>query len=178
MQEVIVFEQNFLLWIQENIRREYLTPLVVFFTTLGNGGGMWIVFLLGLMIKKDTRKIGVLGAVALGVSFLVNNLLLKNLIARPRPFEVIAELICLIPRPTDYSFPSGHTGSSFAVATVMMLGLPKRYGIIAMGLAFFMGLSRLYIGVHFLSDVVGGAVIGGLIGIVVYTLGKKFLKKI
>lgn len=100
------------------------------------------------------------GLLALVLSLLFNNMLLKHLIARSRPYDCIRGLIPLITPPTDYSFPSGHTAASFAVGVLLFRKLPKRYGIPALVLAALIGFSRLYLGVHYPSDVLAGALLG------------------
>lgn len=101
-----------------------------------------------------------MSALALLGSLIINNLILKNLIARIRPYEIINGLVPLIEKPTDYSFPSGHTGSSFAAACILYRKLPKRFGIPALLLAMLIGFSRLYLGVHYPSDVLFGIISG------------------
>ena len=88
--------------------------------------------------------------------------ILKNLVARTRPYEMVEGLVPLIGRPRDYSFPSGHTGSSFASAWVLFRKLPAGYGISALVLAGLIGISRLYVGVHYPTDVLFG-VLGGIV---------------
>ena len=143
----------------------------MFVTTLGNGGFIWIAISLGLLVNRKTRKIGVLSLIALAGSVLSD-----NVIARVRPYEVIPELTSLIGAQTDYSFPSGHTGSSFASAVVLFYGLPKKYGVPALVLAALIGVSRLYVGVHYLSDVIGGAVIGTGIALITYWIGMQYIE--
>lgn len=83
----------------------------------------------------------------------------QNIVARPRPFAEIEALIPLIAKPTDFSFPSGHTTASFAVALVMLRMLPKKIGIPAVVLAALVAFSRLYLGVHYPTDVLTGFVV-------------------
>lgn len=90
-----------------------------------------------LLIPKQTRRIGVLALAALLGSVLIDNVILKNVIARTRPYETIAGLTSLVGAQKDYSFPSGHTGSSFAAAVVLFRGLPKKYGIPALLILFW-----------------------------------------
>ena len=87
-------------------------------TFLGNGGWFWIVLCVLLICFGKTRKTGVTAALSLLSGFLITNLLIKNAVARPRPFDTYTQIIPLITRPKDYSFPSGHTCASFAVALV------------------------------------------------------------
>lgn len=168
---MIAMEADILLWIQNNIRNDVLTPIFKFVTTLGNAGMIWIVLSVGLLIPKKTRRVGVLALVSLSFSALIDNVILKNVVARTRPYEVIEGLTSLVGVQKDYSFPSGHTGSAFAAAVVMFLGLPKKYGIPILVFACLMGLSRLYVGVHYPSDVLGGVLIGTGIALFTYWFG-------
>lgn len=152
-----------LLWLDEMVRTPILTVFFTFVTTLGNGGMIWIALSLGLTIPKKTRKIGIMGICALLGSLLINNMLLKNLVARARPFDTWDYIVPLIARPGGFSFPSGHTASSFACASVLFRKLPKKYGIPALVLASLIAFSRLYLGVHYPGDVLAGVVSGVLI---------------
>ncbi|KIR01562.1 hypothetical protein P261_00376 [Lachnospiraceae bacterium TWA4] len=163
-----------LLWIQENLRQDFLNPIVVFITSLGNAGIIWIVISLLLLIPKKTRKIGILSLLALLGSAIVNNLILKNLVGRVRPYEVVDGLRLIIERQKDASFPSGHSGSSFASAVVLYKNLPKTYGILALVLAALIALSRLYVGVHYPTDVLVGTIDGIIIGLVINKLGEHY----
>ena len=165
---MVEMEADILLWIQNNIRNDVLTPIFRFITTLGNAGVIWIVLSVGL---KKTRRVGLLALVSLVFSALIDNVILKNVVARTRPYEVIDGLTSLVGAQKDYSFPSGHTGSAFAAAVVMFRGLPKKYGIPILVFACLMGLSRLYVGVHYPSDVLGGALIGTGIALFTYWFG-------
>ena len=89
-------------------------------------------------------------------SVLITNLLIKNAVARPRPFDTYTQIIPLITRPKDYSFPSGHTCASFAVALVCLRMLPGKWGILPVVLAGMIAFSRLYLGVHYPGDVLAG----------------------
>ncbi len=166
-------EPNILLWIQDNLRNDVLTPFFVVITSLGNAGILWILISAGLLIPKKTRKVGILCVAALLFSFLIDNVLLKNLVARTRPYEVIEGLTYLVKKPVDYSFPSGHTGTSFATAVVLFLSFPKKYSFWFPVLAFLIGFSRLYVGVHYPTDVLAGAIIGTLIADCVYIVGTR-----
>ena len=101
-----------------------------------------------------------MGICSILLSLMVNNVFLKHLVARSRPFDVIAALHPLISKPTDYSFPSGHTACSFAVGFLLFRKLPKKFGIPCLLLAILIGFSRIYVGVHYPSDVIAGAVSG------------------
>ena len=170
-------DSNILLFIQEYIRNPITDPFFKFITLLGNGGAIWILCTILLLLFKKTRKIGFMCAIALLASLVLNNLILKNLIARARPYDMIQGLKILVEAPTDFSFPSGHTASSFAAATVLFLTLPKKYGIPALVLAALMGFSRLYIGVHYPTDVLAGLISGVLIALVTVIAFKKLCHK-
>lgn len=168
---------NILLWIQEHIRHEFLTPIVVFITTLGNSGIIWILLCLLLLLPKKTRNIGIMGVIALCLSLIVNNGILKHVVARTRPYEVVAGLQALIPFPTDFSFPSGHTAASFAAGIVFFKKLPRKFGVPALILAILISLSRLYVGVHYPTDIIGGAISGTLLALAACSIGEYLEKR-
>lgn len=154
-------EAGILLWIQEHLRCALLTTLLVPFTTTGNHGELWIVLCLLLILSPKTRKGGVLALISLLLCFLFNDFVLKLLVARPRPFTAIESLRPLIPLPSDYSFPSGHSNSSFAVAFGAMRGVPQKWlKLLLVVLACLMAFSRLYVGVHYPTDVLAGSIEG------------------
>lgn len=156
-------EKNILLFIQDVIRSPIMTPFFIVVTKLGNGGAIWIVIAVMLLFSKKKRRYGYMIMLSLLGSLLLNNLLLKNLVGRMRPYEIIGNLIPLIENPIDYAFPSGHTASSFAAAAILYRKLPKRFGVPALILATLIGFSRLYLGVHYPSDVLYGMVSGVVI---------------
>ena len=166
------FDTQILLWIQENLRNDYFTPLWAFITSLGNNGLIWIVVTIVLLCITKYRKVGYLSIISLVGSLVVNNLILKNLFARIRPYEVIEGLQHLIEAQPDYSFPSGHAGAAFAAAVIFYIYLPKRHGISAIVLAVLISFSRLYVGVHYPSDVLAGAAIGTVIAMCVWAVEK------
>ena len=113
-----------------------------------------------LLIPEKTRPIGITALVSLIIGTLITNVFLKNAVARIRPYEVVEGLILLIEKQRDYSFPSGHTCASFAAAMVYMKMMPKKYGVPFVILAALIALSRLYVGVHYPTDVIGGLIVG------------------
>lgn len=165
MEAFFQLDGKILLWIQEYIRNDFLTPIFKFITSLGDEGLIWIVIAVLFLCIKKYRKVGSMVGVSLLGSLLFNNLILKNIVARPRPYRMLENLTILIPEPGEFSFPSGHTSSSFAAGVVLYLMLPKKYGIPAMILAFLIGISRLYVGVHYPTDVLGGMVMGALLAV-------------
>lgn len=159
-------EANILLWVQENLRFDWLTPIVKFITTLGNAGILWIILSALFLILPKTRKVGIMTSLSLILDLLSVNILIKRIVARTRPYEVIEGLTSLIGPQSDFSFPSGHTAASFAFATVILLTMPKKFSIPTLILAFLIALSRIYLGVHYPTDILGGIVIGVLCGII------------
>lgn len=173
IQSLLNLDGQALLWIQEYLRHSAITPVVVFITEIGNAGAVWIIISLVLLAMKRTRRIGLIALCSLLGAFIINNVILKNVVGRIRPYDAVNGLNLIIERQIDSSFPSGHTGSSFACAVVLFLELPKKYGVPALILAFLIGLSRLYVGVHYPTDVLAGAVFGTIIAILV----RRFMRR-
>ncbi len=160
MQQLLQLDGNLLLLIQNYIRSDAMTPFWKFITFLGDVGWFWIALSLILLIPKKTRKLGVTCLISLVIGTLITNVALKNIVARTRPYEVVPGLQLLIEKQHDFSFPSGHSCASFAVAMVLHRLSPKIWGILAVVLASLIAFSRLYVGVHYPSDVVAGILIG------------------
>ena len=165
------FDFEILFYIKDH-RTAFLDAIVPFYTSLGDDGIIWIIVGLLMLIPKKTRKCGILVLGALLVMLVINNVILKNIIARPRPCATYPELVELVHVPTSYSFPSGHTVSAMAVAFTI-LTQHKKLGYVTLVLAALMGLSRLYVGVHFPTDVYGGVIVGALIALIVWYADKK-----
>ncbi len=159
MELILNIDSSILLFFQE-LRTPILTILFSIITRLGNAGIFWIAITIILLSPKKTRKVGYMSMFALLLSLLVNNMILKNLVGRIRPYEVIEQLELIIAKPRDLSFPSGHAGASFASASVLYRKLPKKFGIPAVILATLIAISRIYLGVHYPSDVIFGAFSG------------------
>lgn len=153
-------EGRILLWIQENLRGGALDPIMKLLSTLGNGGAFWIVVTVLLLCFRRTRRVGVCCAAALLIDFLAVNCAIKPLVARVRPYVQIPELSILVAPEREFSFPSGHSASAFACAWALFRTSPRRYGSPALILAALIALSRLYVGVHYPTDVAAGALIG------------------
>ncbi len=153
-------EASFMLFVQEVIRNPLLNPIMVGITMLGNGGFIWILISLGLLFSKKTRKYGWICGIALILMLFATNGLIKPLVARARPYEAIDALQALVPPPHGTSFPSGHTASAFAVAVVLFRNIDKKISGWILALAVLISLSRIYVGVHYPTDVLGGALLG------------------
>ena len=114
MSALLSLDGNLLLWIQNHLRADAMNGFWTFITSLGNGGWFWIVLGIILLFFPKTRKLGLLTLASMLIGFLITNVCLKNLVARPRPYTQIPDLTILVKKPHDWSFPSGHTTASFA----------------------------------------------------------------
>lgn len=159
LQYILEADGRVLLFIQEFLRFEWLNPIVVFLTSLADGGIIWILFAALLLCFKKYRKTGIAIVAALLIGYVITNLCLKNFVMRVRPYDAIAALEPLV-RAGDWSFPSGHSTCSMAGGWVMYRRLPKHLGIPAIILGILICLSRLYVGVHYPTDVICGALVG------------------
>ena len=157
-------EMSILYWIQ-NIHSSLLDSIMIFITSLGNAGIIWIVLAIIFLFTKKYRKCGIAMALALLLSFIFGNVILKNLFERPRPSWVDTSIALLIKNPRDYSFPSGHSFASFAGATAIFI-YHKKEGIAALILAALIAFSRLYLFVHYPSDVILGSIFGVTVALV------------
>lgn len=149
-------------WMQ-TLREPWLDSFMVFVSSLGNAGALWIVLAAVLLIWPKYRRVGAILALALVIDLLVCNVIIKPIVARPRPYDLNTAMEYLIARPHGWSFPSGHTAASFASVAALYWGR-FRYWIVFGVLAVLIGVSRLYLYVHFPTDVLGGVVVGLLCG--------------
>ncbi len=154
----VSFDLPVLDWIQANLQSELMDTVMPIVTLLGDAGIFWIAWAVLLLFFPKTRKIGLGMGFALILGLLVCNVTLKPMIMRPRPYDfqeaefgVIINL--LIERQHDFAFPSGHTIASFEAATVLLKN-SKKMGIPAMILAVIIAFSRLYLYVHYPTDVI------------------------
>lgn len=153
-------DRQILLYIQKKIRTPKRNRFFKTITQMGDMGGIWMAVSLVLLARRKTRRTGEICIRALILSGIINDGILKNIVRRKRPFSKVRGLSPLIKRPEDFSFPSGHTASSFAAAGVLGRYLPKKAGAVSFGLAALIGISRLYLGVHYPTDVLCGMACG------------------
>ena len=148
-----------ILYIIQNLRTPWLDFLMKFVSFLGNGGQIWILTGVTMLFFKKYRKCGYVVLLSLILCLIFGNGILKNLIARERPCWIDTTVKLIIDNPTDFSFPSGHTLSSFAAA-FSIFKYHKKLGITALILAGLIAFSRLYLFVHFPTDILGGICLG------------------
>lgn len=154
-------EGPFLLWVQEAVRQPWLDPVVSLYTRLGDHGIMWVALTLLMLLFPKTRKAGVAGCIALVFSLLFTNILIKPLLSRTRPWLVMEGLIHLVDERDPHSFPSGHSSAAFAAVSAWLGTLERRWmKAVVLVAAILTALSRLYVGVHFPTDVLCGALVG------------------
>ena len=165
-------ELSILDWIQ-TLHTPFLDKIMVFITRLGDAGIIWIVLSIVLLLLPKTRKSGVVMVAALVVDVLLCNIVLKNLVARTRPYDVNTGVHLLVAKLHDYSCPSGHTAASFASVTALYLAGEKKLWKFALVLACLIAISRLYLYVHYPTDVLGGILFGVISGYLGY---RKVLK--
>ena len=166
------FDSSMLLYIKDNMHGPIMDKVMVISTYLGNGGIIWIIIAALLMTSKKHRKIGFMTIAALILSTILGDGILKHVVGRIRPSANIPAINLLIESPLSYSFPSGHTTSSFAVAGVLAKYF-KHYALGLFSLASLIAFSRLYLYVHYPTDILTGIVLGLICsGLIIYVFNK------
>lgn len=160
----------------QGLHVQWLTPVMIFLSAIGEVGICWIIISIILVFFPKTRQCGLAMMASMALSFLLGNVVLKNIIARPRPFYADESVQLLIPIPSEYSFPSGHTLNGFTAAFTIFLYFRKP-GVLAFILAGMIAFSRLYFFVHYPTDIIAGIVLGLLDAWVVVYLFKKYKRK-
>jgi len=163
-------DTSVILYVQDSLRCSFLDPIMRLFTHLGDAGFIWFVIDFLLIISKKHRKIGLELLICLTLTAFLTNVVFKEAIARQRPYLAIDELTILIPPQPSYSFPSGHASSSLAAATTLALSFS--FGWVAFIPAAIIAFSRVYVGVHYITDVICGAIFGAVCALVIHYIIK------
>lgn len=156
------FEFGIMTAIHNALQSDSMDFFMSVISELGNGGMIWIAATLVLFTKKKYRILSLKLALGLILGLILGNALLKNIIARPRPCWIFENVNILIQIPKDFSFPSGHTLSSFTAAFIF-LSEDRRMGIPALIIAILIAFSRMYLFVHFPTDILGSVALSGII---------------
>ncbi|WP_346930672.1 phosphatase PAP2 family protein [Clostridium sp.] len=158
------------------LQNKVFDAIMPFITRLGDAGFIWITVSIILICTKKYRKVGITSLLAISISTILTEGIIKHLVERIRPIIAYPIDNPLIKLPTSSSFPSGHTASSIAVAYVLSTYI-KRYKFYFISLAVLIGFSRIYLYVHYFSDVLGGAVVGLISGILSVYIVRKISEK-
>lgn len=173
----MAFEFTILNFIQQHLRSELMDKVMVTITHLGDAGVIWIILTLVLLLIPKTRKIGVVLAVALVFDLILCNFIVKPFVARTRPYDINTSIELLIGRQVDYSFPSGHTAAGITCAVALYFMRQKWLWKMTLFLSILIGFSRMYLYVHFPTDIIGGIIIGMICGTLGYITARQITKK-
>ncbi len=165
-----------LLFIQDHLRCGFLSAIMKAASFLGNAGILWITLAAILLLIPRTRREGLDLALCMALPWRLTEQIIKNLVARPRPYLTVEGLVNLIAPLNSYSFPSGHACFSFAAATALALAFRGRGGGWAFIPAVLIAASRIYLGVHYPSDVLAGAAIGALGAWGIFILSHRYIR--
>lgn len=168
---------NILNFIRDSFSNPVMDKLMIFITTLGDKGFIWILIGLILLAQKKYRKVGLILLIALLITSLIGEGILKNIVQRPRAFITYPDISIIINRPTSFSFPSGHTASSFAAALVLGYYF-KGWRYIFYIFASLIAFSRLYLFVHYPSDIIAGILLGIICGLLTIRLMNNIKPKV
>ena len=171
MEAIQSFDLSVLNAIQDSLKCGFLDAFAVFISYLTTSGIIWIVTGVILLFFRKTRAAGIIVLIALALGFLTGDVLLKHLVNRPRPFTVNTDIALLISQPSGASFPSTHSVLA-ASATTVLLAKKRTLGFIALALTVCIAFSRLYLYVHYPTDVLCGLLLGVLCGIAALLIAK------
>lgn len=159
------FDELAVLFIQEHVRCAFLDPVMKAASRINDYGLFWLVLCFILLVVRKTRKGGFYQFSCIACEYVACDLIIKNLVSRTRPYLALENIQILVPPEGSMSFPSGHAASSFACAYALAYAFGLR-GALAYIPAVLIALSRLYVGVHYPTDVLCGAILGTLVAAV------------
>ena len=159
----------------------WLRDVARFISYFGDHGYFFIALVVVLILFRKTRKIGITLAIGMIIGALINNTILKNLIARPRPYDTVLEfkqywLAHSNVYMSSYSFPSGHTSTASVIGVGLFLTVNKKFKWVFLLIPLLMGWSRIALFVHYPSDVLFGLIVGSVSMIGAYFLSKLLFK--
>lgn len=164
--KIIEFDKRVAFIFPKLYHHKFLNICMKFIASIGDFGMIWIALVLILSVYPQTKALSHKMLFALLLATIVGQVTIKSLVKRMRPCQQYPEVKILVPVPSDRSFPSGHTTSSFACATTVCFFYPE-IGAICLLFAFAMAFSRIYLFVHYVSDVVFAMFLGILVGSIV-----------
>lgn len=153
------FDLSMLEFIHANLQNRFFDEIMPPITALGEYSIFWLVLGFILIISKKYRKVGILTVLTVLLTIIIDGAIIKNIVQRPRPFLQVTTINMLITKPLDYSFPSVHTAAAVAACLILFKTI-KKYSIPFIFLAMLIAFSRLYLFVHYPSDVFGGFILG------------------
>lgn len=176
LETIQALDSALLLQVQDNVRSGFLSALLVPVSRAGDMGIFWIALCVLLLVLRRARRGGALTLCGLATEYVICDLVLKRLFLRTRPYLVVQGLVCLVPPESSTSFPSGHAASGFACAYLLTRAFGKKAALAYIP-ASLIALSRIYVGVHYPSDVLAGMALGTLVGAAVWCAVCFFQKK-
>ncbi len=180
----VSFDLPILEWIQANLQSGFLDTIMPIITMLGDGGIFWIVCSVLFTLHPKTRRMGIAMAIAMAMGLLICNIILKPAVGRMRPYDYQIDVLgktwndllvggkLLVDTPHDYSFPSGHTIACFEASVAIMLS-NKKLGIPALIIAVLVAFSRMYLYVHYPTDVIASVILGSLFAVIGHIVAQR-----
>ena len=180
----VSFDLPILEWIQANLQSGFMDTIMPIITMLGDGGIFWIVCSELFMLFPKTRRMGIAMAIAMAMGLVICNMILKPVVGRMRPYDFQIDVLhktwndilvggkLLVETPHDYSFPSGHTIACFEASVAIMLS-NKKLGIPALILAILVAFSRMYLYVHYPTDVIASIFLGSLFAVIGHIVAQR-----
>lgn len=171
-----MIDADILYWIHASLSSGAMDAVMKAVTMSGNYAAVWLIVSAVLILRKPTRNAGTVMILALVAGHVLNDYVIKEIVARPRPFVEDPSIVLIIDPPGGYSFASGHTVKAFAAAFALFI-YERKWGSVALCYAALMGFSRMYLCIHYPSDVVAGAFIGIFCALLVYYIMKNVDKR-
>ena len=176
LETIQALDSALVLQVQDAVRTPFLNAVLVPVSRAGDLGIFWNSVCVLLLLRRKTRRGAVVTLCGSATEYVVCEQVLKRIFLRPRPYLVLEGLVCLVPPESSTCFPSGHAASSFVCAYLLMRSFGK-WGALAYIPASLIALSRVYVGVHYLSDVLAGMALGTLVGAAVWAAARMYQEK-